>query len=224
MEAGEPWSVLAPELQGRTHPSSRPSRSAIVVWPSPVPPLPSGRGAALLISLPFPFCSSCGVSVDGAGFHHHTDEEELQDPLTAASHYALQTSALWDVLFDATPSADDEKRPVVVREATYGLRTEDGESAVGLGIKWARKAAVAGAKDEGGWAWIWGELDGWDDDDDEGDDDGADAEAKEPKAVQKRFKGVHLAKLVEDADDDDEAEAVGAREPAEDAVGQSGDA
>ena len=156
------------------------------------------------------------------GFHHKTDEEEYEDPLTAASPYALQTSSLWDALFDERPSiADGDERAVVIREATYGLRTEGGESTVGLGIKWARKPAKEGGKDEGGWAWIWGELDGYDDDDDDDDEmkegeeeetegKGADKETSAPKEAReerKRFKGVHLAKLDEDEDDNNDEAA-----------------
>lgn len=153
------------------------------------------------------------------GFHHHTDEEEAQDPLTAASPYALQTSSLWDILFESHLPSGEIDQPVLIREATYGLRTEDGESAVGLGIKWMRK--TGDLKDQGGWAWIWGELDDWDDDDDDDEEEG-EKQVFEAKPLRKRFKGVHLTKLVEEEDGEvDEESATG--QATADEVGQNGD-
>lgn len=153
------------------------------------------------------------------GFHHYTDEEEAQDPLTAASPYALQTSSLWDILFESHLLPGEIDQPVLIREATYGLRTEDGESAVGLGIKWVRK--TGDLKAQGGWAWIWGELDDWDEDEDEDEEEG-EKEVSEVKPLKKRFKGVHLTKLVEEEDGEAEEDPAAGQATANE-VGQNGD-
>ena len=159
-----------------------------------------------------------------AGFHHSSDERDLDDP-SIHEPYAMVASSRWDALFDAPAGSKDVK----VLAASYGVR--DGEilskGEVGLGIKWVeegedvREARVSFISPSSfvrspsfgdeltlsllsrvrhyQWAWIGGELEEQDDDEED-----ADEEAGEKEDLP-RYKGVHLVRAPKEEDDEDDA-------------------
>lgn len=148
---------------------------------SPPPPLRFGPGAAPL-----------------TGFHHSTDERDLDDPAHVIEPYTVRTSGRWDALFDAPPTQKGSKG-VRILAASYGKRDGDvlSNGEVGLGLRWVEEGDD---ESEARWGWIWGELEEGSGSDEDEDEEGDEVKEKE----QPFFKGVMLIRAKKEEEDDND--------------------